>query len=307
MSQNLHYFQCRFFIFSKNPCQNRQKSDVNFVKIQTACYHIQYFMKYYLLLKLCFFALLSNVVCANHNTTPLDYIQAMQQAHRQLNYEQFYILQQGDNVESLRYRHANWLGKEYAQLLELDYSREEIILRDNMIGYFGEFQPFSLSGPHIVDNLPTVLYTNFHQLQGYHFIDSGKMRIADSLARIIRIIPQDDFRYQYELWIDEESHLLLRSDILDRERNILEQFRVIQHTVDDELLRIVEPINTLIFPTLIPAKEATITSASWKLDWLPSGFKPIPQSYQRFPLFDDEQIESQRYSDGLFSFTIYFA
>lgn len=264
-------------------------------------------MKYYLLLKLAFFTLLSHSIWANHSLTALDYIQAMQQAHRQLNYEQLYIIQQGENVDSLRYRHANWQGKEYAQLLELDYSRAEIILKDNMIGYFGEFQPFSLSSSHIIDNLPNVLYTNFQQLKGYHFIDAGKMRVADSLARIIRIIPQDDFRYQYELWIDEESHLLLRSDILDRERNILEQFRVIQHTVDDELLRIVEPINTLIFPTLISAKEATITSANWKLGWLPSGFKPIPQSYQRFQLFDDEQIESQRYSDGLFSFTVYFA
>ncbi|MGX2973898.1 MucB/RseB C-terminal domain-containing protein [Ursidibacter arcticus] len=241
-------------------------------------------------------------------SSPLEYLNAMTKAHKTLNYEQLYILQQGEDVQSLRYRHAYWNEKEYAQLLRLDNNREEMILRDDMVSYFGEFQPFSLPSSHILDDLPSVLYTDFNQLQGYHFVDSGRMRVADRLARVIRIVPRDDFRYQYEVWIDEESHLLLRSDLLDRERNVLEQFKVIQNTVNEEFLYIVEPISTLILPALIQPKEnSSQNTLNWRTSWVPQGFKAISSGRQTLSefLMDNEQVESQLYSDGLFSFTIY--
>lgn len=265
-------------------------------------------MKYYLLLKLCLLVCLSNFSWATQLTTPLDYLKAMQQAHRQLNYELLYIIQKDDDVESLRYRHAFWEGKEFAQLLRLDYAREEIILRDDIVGYFGEFQPFSLQTNHIIDNLPSVLHSQFSNLDDYYFVDAGKMRTANRLARVIRIVPRDDFRYQYELWIDEENHLLLRSDLLDRDRQVLEQFRVIQSGNDEQLLRIVEPINALLFPTLLSNKPQEVPAqVNWRMNWVPRGFKPIESSPNHLTLFTGEQVESQRYSDGLFSFTVYFA
>lgn len=240
--------------------------------------------------------------------SPLAYLNAMTKAHKTLNYELLYILQQGDEIDSLRYRHANYQSKEFAQLLRLDNTREEMILRDNMVSYFGEFQPFSLPSSHIFDDMPSVLYTDFNQLQGYHFIDAGRTRIADRLARVIRIIPVDEFRYQYVLWIDEETHLLLRSDLLDRDRNLLEQFKVIQSTVDEQILYIVEPISSLILPALIqPKTEGDPLSLGWKPAWVPQGFKALAAGQQSLSevLMDNEQVESQLYSDGLFSFTVY--
>ena len=261
-----------------------------------------------LLFTLCFILSVPLSARAEHFSSPLEYLNAMTKAHKTLNYEQLYILQQGEDVQSLRYRHAYWNEKEYAQLLRLDNNREEMILRDDMVSYFGEFQPFSLPSSHILDDLPSVLYTDFNQLQGYYFVDSGRMRVADRLARVIRIVPRDDFRYQYEVWIDEENHLLLRSDLLDRERNVLEQFKVIQNTVNEEFLYIVEPISTLILPTLIQPKEnSPQNKLNWNPNWVPQGFRTISsgkQSLSEF-LMDNEQVESQLYSDGLFSFTIY--
>ena len=241
--------------------------------------------------------------------TPLDYLKAMTFAHQTENFEQLYIIQQGENVDSLRYRHAFWKGKEYAQLLKLDDVREEIILRDGTVSYFGDFQPFSLKSAMILDNLPAVIYANFDTLEGYNFIDAGRTRVADRVARVIRIVPRDDFRYQYRLWIDEENHLLLRSELLDRDGVVLEQFRVVQSQVDEQLLYIIEPISTLILPTLINpnphnSKEDTLT---WYPKWIPNGFKEMASGRQSLSeiLRSNEEIESTFYSDGLFSFTIY--
>lgn len=239
--------------------------------------------------------------------SPLDYLKAMTKAHKTLNYEQLYILQSGEDVLSFRYRHANYNNKEYAQLLHLDATREEMILREDTVGYFGEYQPFSLHTSRILDNLPSVIHTDFEQLTGYTFVDAGKSRVADHIARVIRIVPQDDFRYQYLLWIDEDNHLLLQSQLLDRDQNILELFRVIQSIEDEQLLYIVEPIKTLILPTLIQSEEQEEQlPLAWTPKWVPSGFKPLSIGRQRLSeVLLDEQVESQLYSDGLFSFTVY--
>lgn len=240
-------------------------------------------------------------------SSPLDYLKAMTKAHKTLNYEQLYILQSGEDVLSFRYRHANNNGKEYAQLLHLDATREEMILREDTVGYFGDYQPFSLQTSRILDNLPSVIHTDFEQLTGYTFVDAGKSRVADHIARVIRVVPQDDFRYQYLLWIDEDNHLLLQSQLLDRDQNVLELFRVIQSVEDEQLLYIVEPIRTLILPTLITDKEQEEQSQlSWHLKWIPTGFKPLAMGRQRLSeVLFAEQVESQLYSDGLFSFTVY--
>lgn len=240
-------------------------------------------------------------------STPLTYLKAMTQAHKSLNYELLYILQSEEEVSSFRYRHSFSKGKEYAQLLSLDSAREEIILRDNTVGYFGDYQPFSLKISHILDNLPSIIYTDFDKLSNYTFVDGGKARIADRIARIIRVIPRDNFRYQYILWIDEENHLLLQSHLLDRDSNILEQFRVIQSIEDEHLLYIVEPIQTLILPTLIHVESQHKSSAvEWKTKWIPNGFMPISSGMQDLSeILSDEQVESQLYTDGLFAFTIY--
>lgn len=246
---------------------------------------------------------------AQENHSPLAYLIKMRNAHRTLNYEQLYMIQEDENVRTLRYRHAYANNKEYAQLLRLENRREEMILRDETVSYFGEFQPFSLPSPHILDDLPSVIYADFSRLKGYHFVDAGRERVADRLARVIRLMPNDEFRYQYELWIDEEDFLLLRADLFDRNRQLLEQFKVVQSTVDDHFSYIVEPINSLILPTLIQSK--TISSPDtlkWQPSWVPVGFDRLASSTQNLPemlLDESEQVESQMYSDGLSSFTIY--
>ena len=45
--------------------------------------------------------------------------------------------------------------------------------------------------------------------RNYDFELLGSSRIANRMAREIRVLPKDAFRYGYSLWADEESGLLL--------------------------------------------------------------------------------------------------
>lgn len=238
--------------------------------------------------------------------TPIAYLKAMVAAHREQSYEQLYVLQKGEQYESWRYRHTLQNGQHYAQLLKLDDIREEIILQSQRVGYFGNFSPFSLNTDRIIDNLPSVIYADFDKLEAYSFIDLGRARMANRLARQIRILPNDNSRYQYLLWIDEETHLLLKSELLDRDKVQLEEFRVLQSTVDNELQAIAKPIGELFLPDSIPVAKQN-EDFDWQAVWLPKGFTLKSANKQHFTALsgENEPIESRFYSDGLFSFTLY--
>lgn len=139
-------------------------------------------------------------------------LQQMKRASQSLSYELAYINVSRQGIESLRYRHAIIDSKVYAQLLQMDGPRREIVQRGNEVSYFESgLEPFTMQGDHIVDSLPSLIYADFAQLStDYDFVSVGRTRIADQLCEVIRIVPRDGTRYGYIVWLDSESRLPLR-------------------------------------------------------------------------------------------------
>ena len=250
--------------------------------------------------------LFSTSTFAQETLDPKQLLEKMVSAQNTLNYEISFVKTTPTNMESLRYRHINQEGKNYSQLITLDGVQQEIVQRENLVSYFQpNAQAFSLKSGHIVDNLPTLMWTNVEQLSAnYDIVPFGRNRVADRIVQTLRILPKDDFRYQYLIFIDEQNHLLLRSDMLDREGNLLDQFRVVNLYIGNELSGLSNYINSLVIPPLLSELSAIKNQQkqNWKPDWLPQGFKLISQSIEQD---DNNHIESQFYSDGLFSFTVY--
>lgn len=242
---------------------------------------------------------------AQEDIEPKQLLEKMIAAQNTLNYEISFVQSTPTNIESLRYRHINRNDKTYSQLITLDGVQQEIIQRENLVSYFQpNFQAFSLKSGHIIDNLPAVMRINVEQLSEYYdIVTFGRNRVADRIVQTLRILPKDDFRYQYLIFIDEQNHLLLRSDMLDREGNLLEQFRVVNLYVGDELIELGNYIDNFVFPPLL-SEPKNQQQQNWKPDWLPKGFKLISQSIEQE---GKNLIESQFYSDGLFSFAIYLS
>ncbi|NBI12766.1 sigma-E factor regulatory protein RseB [[Haemophilus] felis] len=230
----------------------------------------------------------------------------MTEAKDKLNYEMSFISGSAVDIHALQYRHVIEDKKHYAQLTSLDGRPKEIIQRDNLVSYFiANTQPVTIQGNAIVDDLPALMGNNFEQLaQHYDFVLIGKNRVAGRIAQGIRILPKDDFRYQYVVFVDEESGLLLQSHLLDRDGNLLEQFRVINLYVGDSFTGLVEYLNKEPFPPLIEQVKSQ-PELNWKPEWLPAGFKKINQSIGSLTEEENEKVENQLYSDGLFSFSLY--
>jgi len=232
-------------------------------------------------------------------------LQQMEQASQSLSYELAYINVSRLGIESLRYRHAVIDKKTYAQLLQMDGPRREIIQRGNEISYFEPgLEPFTLAGDHIVDSLPALVYADFAQLaENYDFVPVGRTRIADQLCEVIRIVSRDGTRYGYIVWLDSETKLPLRVDLLDRDGETLEQYRVISFAVDEGVSKLMQGMETAKLPPSLSVPAGNQVSFNWKTTWLPAGMKEVAQSRRQIPSLN-RPVESRLYTDGLFSFSV---
>ncbi|MRS14625.1 sigma-E factor regulatory protein RseB [Enterobacteriaceae bacterium RIT691] len=232
-------------------------------------------------------------------------LQQMNLATQSLNYELSFVSINKQGVESLRYRHARLNNQALAQLLQMDGPRREVVQRGNEISYFEPgLDPFTLNGDYIVDSLPSLVYTDFKRLAPYYdFISVGRTRIADRLCDVIRVVARDGTRYSYIVWMDSETKLPMRVDLLDRDGETLEQFRVVAFNVNSQVSSSMESLATTSLPPLLSVPTGDKANFNWVPTWLPQGFIEVSGSRRTLPTIASP-VESRLYSDGLFSFSV---
>ena len=188
-------------------------------------------------------------------------LQQMNLASQSLNYELAFI---SINKSGCRIVYAiatpALMNQPLAQLLQMDGPRREVVQRGNEISYFEPgLEPFTLNGDYIVDSLPSLIYTDFKRLAPYYdFISVGRTRIADRLCEVIRVVARDGTRYSYIVWIDAETKLPMRVDLLDRDGETLEQFRVISFDVNSQVGNSMQKLAKASLPPLlsVPAGDS---------------------------------------------------
>ena len=154
------------------------------------------------------------------------------------------------------------------------------------------------------------LTTNLDQFApNYSFIIAGSNRVAGKVSRVININPKDLYRYGYRLWIDENSYLLLRSELVDSQGSVLEQMMFTQIDVNDQIPdSMLKPAITGESFTWHGAdnKDANKinTHQTWKVGKMPSGFMVSARYKQNMPN-STRPAEHAIISDGLASISVY--
>ncbi|GAA3593976.1 sigma-E factor regulatory protein RseB [Gibbsiella greigii] len=237
--------------------------------------------------------------------TPGAMLQQMNSASRTLNYELAYISINKLGIESLRYRYALVDQQPLAQLLHMDGPHREVLQRGKGISYFEPgLEPFTLPGDHIVDALPGIVYSDFNRLAKYYdFLSVGRTRIADRPCEVVRVVARDGSRYSYLVWIDEDTKLPLRVDLLDRDGETLEQYRVISFVVGSDVQNVMRGLLKANLPPVLSPPAAATAKLGWAVGWLPAGVDEVATTRHSLPNVA-APVESRLYSDGLFSFSV---
>lgn len=232
----------------------------------------------------------------------------MNEASQHLNYELSYILIKKNSIEPLLYRHARLDDKQLAHLVYLSGPVREVIRRGGEVSYIEPgVEPFTIDSSSMVAPIIPLLNSNIEELsEFYDFIQVGRAREAGTACQVLRVVPKDGLRYSYVLWVDEKSKLPLRADLLDRDGEVLEQYRTIAYSVNDQVGTILSGLNGVKLPEVLSLPKGQLKESFWRVNWIPNGFEP--KELNRYRMVNTERmVESQMYSDGLFNFSVYIA
>jgi sigma-E factor negative regulatory protein RseB len=247
-------------------------------------------------------------------TEAMKMLERMGNAAKQLNYEGVFAYQTGKNLQSIRIIHRADEQGEIERLVSLNGSAREVIRTNDLVTcIFPEGKRIHVNRRPLGRGFPSDLLRRLDSATPYYDVVKGKSgRVADRLADELIIKPIDDYRYGFRLWVDKTTDLLLKSELLAENGDVLETFAF--STVDIDILITDEQLQPKIIgkemtwnrsePDTGPNMAASKGVSSWQVLWLPEGFSLVAQQ-SRLKAKNGAAVEQRVYSDGLSSVSIF--
>jgi sigma-E factor negative regulatory protein RseB len=173
--------------------------------------------------------LLSFPVQADQQATAGEALQLLQKvagAAEKLTYTGVFIYQSGSRSETSRITRQIEDGNEFERLEVLDGSPREVIRRNDEVSCFLPDNKLLIVERRSARQLfPTLMPGNLAGLTEYYSIRKGSSgRVAGVASRIVIIEPKDEFRFGHQFWIEPNSGLLLKANLIGDGGSVLETF-----------------------------------------------------------------------------------
>ncbi|MGY3883840.1 MucB/RseB C-terminal domain-containing protein, partial [Aeromonas veronii] len=240
---------------------------------------------------------------------PQALLQQMQSAVQQQNFELSMVKARQGRLEPIRISHAVINGKEVAHLSYLDGKAIEYLQRQNEYTFFeNSHDPYTLKDARFPGIWSTLVKMPLAQvLESYDPVLAGRSRVAGVVAQVVRLVPKEADKYGFVLWIDEQSHLLLRIDMVEREGNLVEQVLGVELDLQSKPAPwLVKLANSKQPPALAleDAYPAPQQQLNWQITWLPDGFKVLSQDRHQL-VTTSMPVDYMMLSDGLVDLSVY--
>ncbi len=232
----------------------------------------------------------------------------MSDAVKSLNYSiSFILLKPGVDSQPYIWRHGvSEDGIEMEQLNLLNGPGREVVRIGNKVSYFEpNVPPYSLQSSIINGPFPGEFLQRPEKLMlGYEFIMVGRSRISGRAAQQIRIISKDKSRFGLNVWLDQETGLLLKMNMFGQEAQLLEQIQVTGLQVTKEPDPFFAKIESGMLPEVVSFSPSTALNSPWTINYLPKGMTIVKRDLRRLS-GSGEMVEYIMLSDGLVDVSVY--
>lgn len=234
-------------------------------------------------------------------------VERMTQATERLSYDGTFVYQRGSQIDAMRIVHRYDNGVERERLISLSGPEREVIRDGQRVTcLFADDREVMVEKSEPRDFLSLGLDAPIENLvRNYTFSVAGKDRVAGRATTVIKILPKEPNRYGYQLWVDEEHGLLLKSLVLNRAGQALEQVQFVKVEIGDAVSA------TSLEPQIAgsgftwrtsaePENSAAevVETSGWSVQWLPAGFEMRNYKVQKMSE-SDMPVSHMVYSDGL--------
>lgn len=229
-----------------------------------------------------------------------DLLGRLAAAERQQSFQGTFIYERNGSFST----HAVWHrveegGQVRERLLQLDGPAQEVLKVDG--------QAQCVSGA-LADQVSEgqawpARQLDAEQLSNWYDIRvAGRSRIANRPASVLVLEPRDQHRYGFQLHLDEETGLPLKSLLLNERGQLLERFQFAQLDTATPAENALQP-SSGCRPVRFRAAD-NMADGRWRSDWLPPGFTLITAQLRRTSSSNDA-VAYLMYGDGLARFSVF--
>ena len=238
-----------------------------------------------------------------HADEAQDWLTRLGQAEQQHSFQGTFVYERNGSFSTHKIWHRVQEGKVHERLLQQDGSEQEVVRID---GHTQCVSGILIAGLGDSPNSPARALDPQKLKNWYDLAVIGKSRVAGRPAVIVSLTPRDQHRYGFELHLDKETGLPLKSLLLNDKGQLLERFQFTQlDTADVPSDAELQPGADCKAVNLESDKASSVKAAqTWHSDWLPPGFELVSSSARK----DQEtktQVNSLMYDDGLARFSVF--
>lgn len=241
------------------------------------------------------------------------WLDKMAYAVKNLNYEGVLVHSHGNKLETIQIIHRADKNGETERLLSLNGVPREIIRNNNsLICILPDSRSVVVEKTRSRKYVPSALIEATARLEKYYrYLVIGDGRVAGRMTRIVAVVPRDRYRYGYRLWIDKQTGLLLKSDLLNEKGRVLEQVMYTRIVVHDAIPenRLKQTISSEGYKTFRQQSQKEVSPlkkqrSRWVVRSLPRGFMRSMHMKHGMPT-SGKMVEHIMFSDGLSSVSVF--
>ncbi|MEH8016184.1 MucB/RseB C-terminal domain-containing protein [Rheinheimera muenzenbergensis] len=250
--------------------------------------------------------LVSLSAAASAEQTAWDLFDKVQHAVKQYNFDASFVVLKGTKVDTYRWLHGKTEQHEIEHLIPLDTSGVDILRRDALVYYLLADRPPFVTRSDSIAELPAVLFeprANIEQL--YHAVAGSNSVMSGRTAQLLRLTAKDNGRYDYWLWLDDQTGFPLRIDTMSEQQNALERWLVTHMQIAPQLPEGLVALLQTDLPAAPELATATnVTGKSHQLNWLPQGYTEVSEP-AALPQLDSNLLSYWLLSDGLHQVSVF--
>ena len=222
--------------------------------------------------------------------SPKRWLEKMSSAMQELNYQGTFVYRRDEDLAAMKVTHI----------------ADEQGARELIETLTGEPRKELRNSPHSSKSSGgSRTSSDFSQLklvESYYTLKLlGSDRAAGRDTQLISVIPKDEYRYGYRLWLDQATGLLLKSDLLNQQGQVLEQvmftsLELIETEKTSSPLSSGQPVQSVH-----PHVENKPYDRRLMIEHLPKGFELIESQTGA----GHNDVEHMVYSDGLASVSVF--
>jgi sigma-E factor negative regulatory protein RseB len=242
---------------------------------------------------------------------PRQLLERMTAAMGQMSYQGTFVYIQGDRVETIRITHVSDEAGVRERLVAISGPAWEVLRDSSGVRWvLADDQSVFEDAAFDRSFFPELPFDQYDQAEiSYTLAVGTQERVAGYKATNLRVLPRDNYRYGYSLWLEKHSGLLLKWELIDSDQQPLATLMFTDVRLGSEVdVDELKPASRLKkFKTVesaLPTGRVQLqASPKWKPDRLPPGFRLTAHRF--IAESADEVYEHLVYSDGLASVSLY--